>query len=154
MKIPISKSRCKPQRLFAIFSGRELFIDNFFPAISAVARRLHILLDGSDNKSADSESDLIQPTVDASFPNFKYHEGLKSQLELTLLHLIGLLNSPFSNRCVFPRPDALYTWISKCVDRAKDSEVQTDVLLKALQSLEKHEAELADWTEMINSLCH
>lgn len=132
---------------------RIFFKEAFFPAISAVARRLHILQDGSEPLSEGNvDSELIQPTVDASFPNFKYHEALKNQLEITLMHLLSLLDAPFSSTCIFPRSDVLFNWLKRSVDKASgDAAEDASVselkarLMSVLSSLMKHEPELADW---------
>ena len=138
------------------------FQDMFFPAISAVARRLHILQDGSQDllqEEQQSDNELIRPTVDASFPNFKYHEGLKNQLEMTLMHLLSLLDAPFSNVCVFPRPDVLFTWLKRRVDDVCEAEEDSAMAVEwrnrlpsVLQSLLKHEGQLADWVCLLSRL--
>jgi len=135
----------------------HFFKEAFLLAISAVARRLHILQDGSQEglPEADADTELIQPTVDASFPNFKYHEGLKRQLESTLMHLLSLLDAPFSDTCIFPRPDVLFNWLKRSVDRTVETSVEEPAiseskhkLSRVLDSLMNYESNLADWGQL------
>lgn len=129
---------------------KATFGDTFYPAISAVGRRLHVLEDGSQETDAtESDCSLIQPIVDA-LPNFKYLQGLKLQLESTLLHLMGLLDASFSESCIFPRPDVLYAWMKKKVDQATGTQGSQIIHLKirlsaALLKLMEYESHMANW---------
>lgn len=134
---------------------RALFEDTFFPAVSAISRRLQILQDGSPGIQNEdgAEITLIQPMVDASFPNFRYHQGLKNQLERTLLHLLTLLDGPFSTTCTFPRPDILFSWLKRRVEETirssfgSHSDNSTQLRAVVLRLIE-HESNLADWKSL------
>eukprot|EP00210_Caulerpa_lentillifera_P000129 g124.t1 len=142
------------------FKEKSYFQETFFVAISVVSRRLQVLRGGSRMATMDQNEvastspndELIQPVLEPSFANFKYHEALKEQLEATLLHLLSLLDGPCFEFCTFLKPDVLFAWLKRRVDQNEISPVHKRLLISVLENLKRYEGGCQDWEGLIKRL--
>jgi len=141
------------------FSQKTFFKETYFPAISVVARRLQVLQGGSRMAILDvngfnptSNDELIQPVLEPSFANYKYHEALKEQLESTLLHLLSLLDGPCFEFCTFLEPVLLFAWIKRRVDQPPITPDRRMLLFTVLGNLRNFESGRQDWEGLIQKL--